>query len=359
MKPEGPDSGPGVPGPFALTDTPVSARSNTEAPMTNPARTSGPLLVETPQDPAPEGAVVDFLEMSDGTRIRVARWSPSPSTAARRGTVLLLNGRTEFIEKSFETIENLQERGFAVATLDWRGQGLSDRPLKNRQKGYVEHFDQYVSDLEEIHRHWVEPHCPAPYSLLAHSMGGNIALHYAARNPAHVNRAIFSAPMFGIGTTTRPNPGLRLAIRLSLRLGLSQQYLSLSASSGDFNEKNHSFEKNALTHDRERFARVLTQIETDPRLALGAPTFGWIAAAFAATDALFAPGYPEAIRTPIHIVTAGLDSIVSEPAQAELAARLPCAQRSIVEGARHELLLEADSYRERFFEIFDAFTESN
>ena len=47
-----------------------------------------------------------------------------------RGTVVLLTGRGEFIEKyATEVVGELLERGFAVVALDWRGQGLSDRPL--------------------------------------------------------------------------------------------------------------------------------------------------------------------------------------------------------------------------------------
>ena len=314
-----------------------------------------PLLVATPRDRVPEGAVAEFLEMADATRIRVARWTSAPGGGTPRGTVVVLNGRSEFIEKYFETVESLRARGFAVATLDWRGQGRSDRPLANRQKGHVDDFEEYLSDLQQFHTRWVQPHCPGPYSLLAHSMGGHIALRYLARNPGDFERAIFSAPMWGIGTQARPGLGMRLPVRLARRLGLSKQYLGLSAASGDFGERNRSFEKSALTHDRERFDRVLAQLDADPRLELGAPTFGWVAAALASMHATFAAGFPEAIATPAHVVTAAKDSIVSGRAHAELVARLPHGQHSIVEGARHELLIESDPYRDRFFEIFDTF----
>ena len=40
---------------------------------------------------------------------------------------VLLNGQTEFLEKYFEVIDELRGRGFAVAALDWRGQGGSGR----------------------------------------------------------------------------------------------------------------------------------------------------------------------------------------------------------------------------------------
>lgn len=320
----------------------------------NPAN-SDPLLVVTARDPLPDGTLVDFLGMPDGTRIRVARFGAAPASDSVRGTVVILQGRTEFIEKYFETVETLRARGFAVATLDWRGQGRSDRPLKNPQKGHVEDFGQYIADLQEVYQRWIHPNCPGPYSMLAHSMGGNIGLRYLAENPGDFQRGIFSAPMFGLGQTTHPGTGMRFGIRVAQRLGLSEHYISIAPSRGDFTERNHSFERNGLTHDRERFSRVLAQLTADPRLLLGAPTFGWVAAALQSMDALFVPGFPETLKTPIHIVTAAQDSVVSAPAHAELTSRLPQAERTILEGAQHEILIESDPCRNRFFEIFDAF----
>ena len=101
-------------------------------------------LVATAADPIPEGASSESLSAKDGTRLRVARFTPA---SARRGTAVFLNGRKEFIEKYFEAIGDLLARGFAVATMDWRGQGLSDRALPNRHKGHVAHFDLYIDDL--------------------------------------------------------------------------------------------------------------------------------------------------------------------------------------------------------------------
>jgi predicted alpha/beta hydrolase len=104
-------------------------------------------LVATADDPIPDGAVCEWHEAADGTRIRMARFHRPSAT---RGTVVLLNGRTEFIEKYFEVIGDLLSRGFAVATLDWRGQGLSDRALTNPHKGHVADFSLYIDDLQRV-----------------------------------------------------------------------------------------------------------------------------------------------------------------------------------------------------------------
>jgi len=305
-------------------------------------------LVATAADPVPKGAVVDWLTASDGTRFRVARWCPPSAT---RGTVVVLPGRTEFIEKYFEVIDQLLERGFCAASLDWRGQGLSDRPLRNPHKGHVEHFDLYVSDLVHFLEDFVEPACPGPYHALAHSMGGAIALRYLRARPASFSSAVFSAPMWGIGRSSRPGPMLRALIELTNACGLGEYYVP--GTGGDFGPQARSFERNRLTRDRNRFERAIAQIDAEPRLALGGPTLGWLKQAVASLDALHAPGFAEEIRTPIWVCSAGDDALVSLAAQTELVERLHDARQILIEDALHELLMERDSIRDRVLDVLE------
>ncbi len=66
------------------------------------------------------------------------------------------------IEKFFEVIGDLRARGFAVATIDWRGQGGSQRLLPDPRKGHIGDFSAYQLDLEVLMREVVLPDCPAP-----------------------------------------------------------------------------------------------------------------------------------------------------------------------------------------------------
>src|ERR1700694_1956475 len=92
-------------------------------------------LVSLAKNPVPSGATVGAFRGYDGAELRFARWDAT--RMPRRGTVCLFGGRTEFIEKYFEVIADLRRRGFAVATMDWRGQGGSGRMLRNPNKGHV------------------------------------------------------------------------------------------------------------------------------------------------------------------------------------------------------------------------------
>ena len=108
-----------------------------------------PVSSKFPSNPVPKGAVVDTLTTDDGVELRYARFPPNRSPV--RGTVVLLHGRTEFIEKYFETVNDLRRRGFAVATFDSRGQGGSSRLLGNSRKGHVRDFADHVNDFETVH----------------------------------------------------------------------------------------------------------------------------------------------------------------------------------------------------------------
>ncbi|MBW2388455.1 MAG: alpha/beta hydrolase [Deltaproteobacteria bacterium] len=292
--------------------------------------------------------VWDWLTADDGTRFRVARFGPS---SAPRGTVVILNGRTEFIEKYFEVIGDLLARGYAIASLDWRGQGMSDRSLENRHKGHVEDFDHYISDLRQAITAFVEPNCPRPYRALCHSMGGNIGLRYLGQFPETFESAIFSAPMWGIGTSARTPLWMRMVGGISHRLGWGDAYIP---GGKDYNETDRSFEENVLTHDPARFGRFVAQIDAQPRLELGAPTFAWARQAVRSMDVIHAPGFAEAIRIPIRICSAGADALVSIEAQRLVADRLSNGEQIVVSGSRHELLMEIDSYRDQIFAAFDS-----
>ena len=82
-------------------------------------------------------------------------------------------------------MRELRARGFAVATLDWRGQGLSERALRDPRKGHVGDFSEYELDLEAFMNEVVLPDCPPPIFAIGHSMGGTRAdAHRAARAAA-------------------------------------------------------------------------------------------------------------------------------------------------------------------------------
>ena len=305
-------------------------------------------LVSVPANPVPEGAVLAMLKTPDGVMLRTARWAPPPG---RRGTVCIFQGRTEFIEKYFETVRDLRERGFAVATLDWRGQGLSDRLLADRSKGHIKSFAQYDTDLETFMREIVLPDCPPPYFALCHSTGAAVLLRAADRGERWFDRMVFTAPLIQLARV--PYGRFAPVIARTLRI-LGFGSMPVRSRHGAVLGL-QPFVGNILTSDPVRYARVAAVLEAEPDLAIGGPTVAWTDSAFRVMQEFSAVGYPDRIRQPILIVAAGRDRITSTPAIEEFAIHLRAGSHLIISGALHEIMMEQDSYRNQFWAAFDAF----
>jgi lysophospholipase len=305
-------------------------------------------LVSIPANPVPDNVVAGSIKTPDGVTLRFARFAPPPG---RKGTVVVLQGRAEFIEKYFETARDLRARGFAVATFDWRGQGLSDRALSDRQKGYVRDFAHYATDLDAIMEQVVLPDCPPPYFALGHSMGGAVAIRACHAGSRWFDRVVLSAPMIALpqGNLTSVAGPLARVMRL---LGRGGAYVPSGNTDVSGSE---GFIGNVLTSDPVRFARNAAILEEEPMLSLGAPTIAWVDTAMRQMKEFTAPSYAGHIRQPILMVAAGRDEVVSTPAIEQFGLNLLAGRHLILAGARHEILQEQDHYRAQFWAAFDAF----
>ena len=308
-------------------------------------------LINLVKNPVPAGATVGHFDGYDGAPLRYAVWQPTRKPT--RGTVCLFNGRTEFIEKYFEVIADLRRRGFAVATMDWRGQGGSVRELPNRNKGYIKSFTDYDKDLVRFMKDVVLPDCRPPFIALAHSMGGNILLRAARMTDSWFERMVLSAPLVALNRTIlgRGEFLVRSHVNTMSWLGFGTRYVP---GGDDEVMTNLPFDNNTLTSDRERFERTKAILEAAPELNLGAPTNQWMRAAFQSIDEINAPRYPLDVRVPILFIVAGEDRIVSSRATEDLSVQLKVGAHVIIPHAEHEILMERDSIRQQFWAAFDA-----
>ncbi len=312
-------------------------------------KTSAVQLLSTPQNPLPPGGDVSGLATRDGVSLRAATWDRT--AGPDRGTVVLLQGRAEFIEKYFEVVEELRERGFRVVAFDWRGQGGSDRALANRHRGHIRHFADFRLDFEAVRERFLAGPGRGPITVLAHSMGGCVALAGAREGWLDADRLVLSGPMVSLSLVRRPRL-VRAFARLLGALGLRGQFVP---GGGSRSISTLPFPGNRLCTDPVRYARnaaVATALESG---AIGAPTIGWLLAAYEAMDGLAAPGLAAAIDRPVLIVAGEDDPICSTPALMRFARELPHGTLVTVPGARHEILMETDALRARFWDAFDAF----
>jgi lysophospholipase len=305
-------------------------------------------LVSIPSNPVPEDVVSGTIKTPDGAALRFARWAPP---ANRKGTVCVFTGRSEQIEKYFETVRDLRDRGFAVAMIDWRGQGHSSRRLRDPRKGHVRDFSNFEVDVETFVQQVVLPDCPPPYFALAHSMGGTVMLRVAHAGKRWFDRMVLSAPMIDLPgrTTALPSRALLKTMRI---LGMGGRYVP---GGSDRITGLGPFMNNPLTSDPVRYARNVAILEEDPTLGLASPTVAWADAAFSAMNTFKGTNYPSEIRQPILMLAASSDTVVSTAAIEEFAYHLRAGSHLVIAGSKHEILQEQDRYRSQFWAAFDAF----
>lgn len=301
-----------------------------------------------PDYPPPGHAKVWLAATNDGAELRFASWRPT--VRAVRGTVVLVQGRAEFIERYSETIAELRRRGFHVLAFDWRGQGGSQRFVGRARKGHIGRLRHYERDLELAMAEMREK-LPRPHFVLAHSMGAALCLDAARRGALPVSRLVALAPMLGLTMIARPGAAERLANFL-FWLGLGRSFVP---GGGDTAIATKPFEGNRLTGDPVRYARNASLSAAARHLSIGDPTIAWVRTAFQLMARLNAPSAALEVRVPTLVIAAGQDPVVSTPAIERFAARLKTGSALVLPTSRHEILMETDDIRARFWAAFDAF----
>ncbi len=283
----------------------------------------------------------------DGVRLRVM--FATAVTDTPRGSIIFSPGRTEFIEKYFETTTDLIQRGFNVLMVDPRGQGLSDRLLEDRLKSYISDFQFYAEDLGFAADEFA-PLLPRPHLAMGHSMGGTIVLHSILSGAITPNVVICSAPMLGLFDLETPL--LRAAIVLMAKLGLDKRNLPFQRQRAGLPLP---FQGNKLSSDKDRYRSWANFFQSVPRLRVGQPTYGWIRAALASMA--YVNRNAANLKIPGLMLGAGADPIV-DPAVVERFAKASGCEYSVVPGALHELFLERDIFRDEAFTRIDSFLET-
>jgi lysophospholipase len=311
-------------------------------------------LLALPANPVPATGSCRLITADDGIRLRVAQWKPtarkSQSGQASPGTVLVIHGRAEFIERWFETIQELRRRGFHVVSFDWRGQGGSERLLTDPRKGHVRRFADYQLDLKAVFAGPMQG-LPQPHFVLAHSMGAALALEAATRSALPVKRLVALAPMLELAMVEHPKLARMSATTLDW-LGLGTSYVPGGGSTAISTKP---YANNRLTTDPVRYSRNAGLATAAPELVVGDPTIRWVHEAFAFMARMTQPNTPLAVRVPTLVMAAGRDPIVATPAVERFASRLKTGSALVIPEARHEIVMEVDTIRASFWAAFDAF----
>jgi lysophospholipase len=287
----------------------------------------------------------------DGALLRTGRLG-APSA---RGQCVIVPGFTECIEKYFETMRDLAARGFDIWCLDWRGQGGSARPRRMPRRPRPRRFERDAADLA----HFVETRLAPrrrPAVLIAHSMGGAIALLALHRHPRLFDAAILSAPMLGLSAGGMPLGLVRSITAAARAAGLGLAYIPGAKRWRAGNVP--SPETSRISSDPERCRLQYSWFAARPHLVLDGPTYGWLDEALRLVAQIGRPEFLSGIRTPILLGSPGIERIVSPEAQRRAAALLPDCTLVELPDSKHEPFLERDPVRERWLAAIDHFLDA-
>ena len=304
-------------------------------------------LTDSPFDRRRHPAAMEFRtwKAADGWPHRVYRW---PATVAEpRGSLIFQSGRADFIEKYLEACDHWHGQGWSVEGFDWRGQGGSGRFVPGAGADDRRSFNPLIDDLVAYVDAW-KARTPGPHVMVAHSMGGHVALRACAERGMTLDALVLVAPMLALNLGKVPPPLARLAVTAAQRLGLG----AYPAWRDNLQSPKRQLR---LTASRERYEDSQWWKRQVPGLGLGTPSWNWLGAAMAGGARFERPGALEGIRTPVLMLAAGLDILVDNHAMQRAARRIPNAEYRCWPGARHELLREADADRLPALAAIDAF----
>lgn len=301
-----------------------------------------------PLPPELEKRAQFFIVPRDGINLRVMH--AAAASDHPRGSIIFYPGRTEFIEKYFESVVDFIKRGFNVLVMDPRGQGLSDRLIDNPLRSFVGSFQDYADDLAFITDE-LAPMLPKPHIYMGHSMGGCVVLQAVVSGVATPSAIVCSAPMLGLYDLATPI--MPRVVRVLSAFGMAEKDLPFQKGR---NGLPVPFKDNKLTSDKARYDYWATYFRTEPRLRLGPPTYGWITEGLRAMR--FVNKNADKVKIPTLIIAAGGDPIV-DPSSNRDFAHAAGAEFLAIPDALHELFLERDELRDQLYSAFDNFMEKH
>ena len=304
------------------------------------------ILHATADNPVPENHFSGFMEGHGGVKIRYAVFRSEERAA--KGTVVLLQGRSECIEKYYETIRDLTARGLWVATFDWRGQGGSDRLIAGSRAGHILRFADYEADLSLFLEKIVLPDARLPFFLVAHSTGALVALSQAPELENRIERMVLAAPFVALSGQSMSQRRIAVIARLASLAGLGTRTFRRGEPLMDF-------PRNVVTSDERRFARNAAILAEHPELSVGWPTARWLNEALSTMARVTHQDHLTRIRIPTLLLCPTADVLVPRRAVGALARIFRAGRLIEIDGARHELFQEADRFRAQALAAIDAF----
>jgi lysophospholipase len=275
---------------------------------------------------------ISHLKTPDGKNLRVGQWK-APSSSK---TVVLVQGRGNYIEHFEDLAQFLTEQGFTVWTFDFRGQGGSSRNKSDPMVSHIEHFDDYTEDLKTFLDQVVkEKNVP----VIALSMGATIALRLIHDHPGYISKLIALSPMIRIKTSPYPYYFAKIMAHLMVLIGKKNNY---TFDSGPFNFKSCKKDYDPVKFgDQTKWQKLCEFSEHNPQLMVGGPSWQWLKEAFASSENLLEKDYVEKIDIPLLVIYPENDYRIEPESQRQFCLMAPHCMLKPYPKAPHDLILSS------------------
>ena len=289
-----------------------------------------------------------FMAGKDGIKIYYAKREREDE----KGALLVLPGRKEYVLKYAEFLHDIEDWGYSIYIMDHRGQGKSGRLLSDSAKGHVKLFSDYVEDFGMFLNEVVNKTPHKKRYVVAHSMGGAIALLYALEHPEAIDGMVLCSPMLQVKLPRQSSflTVFTAVLMDSLWLG------NIAVPFAELFSPEYPFAKNRATHSPFRYKMNSMLLQQNNEQFVGPPTFHWLRQGMNAAKIL--RGRAGQLQTPTLILQAAEDQVVAAAGQNDFCKQTAVCQVKIINSAYHELLMEKDEIRNQAMEaILDFLAE--
>ena len=249
------------------------------------------------------------------------------------GAVVIVHGLSEFTAKYHEFAWYLINQGYDVFVYDQRCHGRSCRLTSKQALIHVDNFSDYEKDLHRFVCDVVRKTTDLPLYLYAHSMGGATAAQYLIRHPGVFRKAVLSAPMIE-PLTGNVSPTFA-------RVGLSAYLLFGDGKKKFWNtdefDPDYPF---ARSQDQSlaRFSRNMRLRVSNPCYQTTPLSFRWVQQSVMVAPRLLCKKCLNKVQTPILMLCAEQDKVVSAKAQDAFAKKCPACRQVIIPNTTHAML---------------------
>ena len=291
-------------------------------------------------------------QLPDGAYLRYD-YRPAANGVTPLSTLILLQGRSSYIEKFEDTLQWLTEAGHEVWIFDWRGSGGSSREIAtNPQKVYIDSYDTYIKDLDYMLTHVIKTTPNRPIILFGISLGGHIGLRYIEEHPTTVQGAFLISSMLSIHTKPYPLWLGRWMVTLASHLGLKKSYV---VGYGDYNVQFKIDPKKIATTDIENYKKQLETNLKNMVLVTSGPTYGWVYETFKSIDKVNKPQALKQVAIPVMMIQAGEDTVIDTLQDQKICALIPQCRLKTYPSARHNILCESATIQKKLQDDFKDF----